>query len=126
VFRKLRQASAPTLMIASFALGYIIQNTILMVYGARPKAIDMWSNLQQQVTIGELRVPQLQLVTIGATVVLMVGLSLFLGRTSYGVQMRAAAEDFKMARALGVRADRVVAAAFGVSGAFAAIAASAL
>jgi len=31
----------------------------------------------------------------------MVGLSLFLGRTAYGVQMRAAAEDFRMARYLG-------------------------
>jgi branched-chain amino acid transport system permease protein len=121
VFRKLRQASAPTLMIASFALGYIIQNTILMVYGARPKAIDMWSNLQQQVAIGELRVPQLQLVTIGATVVLMVGLSLFLGRTSYGVQMRAAAEDFRMARYLGIRANFVIGLAFAISGVLAAM-----
>ena len=121
VFRKLRQASAPTLMIASFALGYIIQNTILMVYGARPKAIDMWSNLQQQVTIGELRVPQLQLVTIGVTVLLMVGLSLFLGRTAYGVQMRAAAEDFRMARYLGIRANFVIGLAFAISGVLAAM-----
>lgn len=122
VFRKLRQASAPTLMIASFAVGYVIQNTILMVYGARPKAIDVWSNLQQQITIGDLRVPQLQLVTIGLTILLMVGLGLFLNRTPYGVQMRAAAEDFRMARYLGVRANFVIGLAFAISGVLAAMA----
>jgi branched-chain amino acid transport system permease protein len=109
LFRPLRRASAPTLMIASFALGYIIQNVILMFYGARPKAVDLWSGLSQQVEIGQIRVPQLQLVTIAVTIVLMVGLSLFLRRTSFGVQMRAAAEDFRMARYLGVRANFVVA-----------------
>jgi branched-chain amino acid transport system permease protein len=36
LFRHLRRASAPTLMIASFAAGYIIENGILVVYGARP------------------------------------------------------------------------------------------
>ncbi len=121
VFRKLRQASAPTLMIASFAVGYVIQNAILMIYGARPKAIDVWSGLQQQVEIGELRVPQLQLVTIGVTILLMIGLSLFLNRTRYGVQMRAAAEDFRMARYLGVKANFVIGLAFAISGVLAAM-----
>ena len=36
VFQPLRRATAPTLMIASFAVSYVIQNGILMVYGARP------------------------------------------------------------------------------------------
>ncbi len=120
LFRPLRQASAPTLMIASFALGYIIQNAILMFYGARPKGADLWSNLGQQVEIGPLRVAQLQLVTIAVTIVLMTGLTLFLRRTSFGVQMRAAAEDFRMARYLGVRANFVVGLAFGLSGLLAA------
>jgi len=108
-------------MIASFAVGYVIQNVILMVYGARPKSIDVWSHLQQQVAIGELRVPQLQPVTIGVTVVLLIGLSLFLGRTPYGVQMRAAAEDFRMARYLGIKANFVIGLAFAISGVLAAM-----
>ena len=35
VFRPLRRASSPTLMIASFAVSYIIQNGVLMAYGSR-------------------------------------------------------------------------------------------
>jgi branched-chain amino acid transport system permease protein len=122
LFRHLRHASAPTLMIASFAAGYIIENGILVVYGARPKAIDLWPGLGRDVMIGALHVPKLQLVTIGVTLLLMIALTLFLKRTRYGVQMRAAAEDFRMARYVGVRANFVIGLAFSISGILAAVA----
>jgi len=83
--------------------GVHIQNKILLVYGARPKAIDMCSNLQQQRNIGphrELRVAAASAEYIGVTVLLMVGLSLFLGRTSYGVQMRARTRRTSVWRAI--------------------------
>ena len=116
VFRPLRRASSPTLMIASFAVSYIIQNGILMMYGSRPKAVDLWSRANTQVHIGDLRVPMLQLITLIVTLILLAVLTLFLRRTSYGVQMRAAAEDFRMARYLGVRGNLVIGLAFGISG----------
>src|ERR1700751_1980958 len=52
----------------------------------------------------------------------MAALPLFLKRTRYGVQMRAAAEDFRMARYLGVRANFVIGLAFAISGVLAAAA----
>lgn len=116
VFRPIRRASSPTLMIASFAVSYIIQNGVLLAYGSRPKAVDLWSGANTQVLIGDLRVPMLQLITVLTTLVLMVALSLFLKRTTYGVQMRAAAEDFQMAQYLGVRGNRVIGIAFAISG----------
>ena len=54
------------------------------------------------------------------TLVLMVVLTLFLRRTPYGVQMRAAAEDFRMAQYLGVRGNVVIGLAFAISGILAA------
>jgi branched-chain amino acid transport system permease protein len=116
VFRPLRRASSPTLMIASFAVSYIIQNGVLMAYGSRPKAVDLWSGANTQVLIGNLRVPMLQLITLVVTLVLMIALSLFLKKTPYGVQMRAAAEDFRMAQYLGVRGNVVIGLAFAISG----------
>jgi branched-chain amino acid transport system permease protein len=120
VFRPLRRSTAPTLMIASFAVSYIIQNGVLMAYGSRPKAANLWPELTTQVLFAGLRVPVLQLVTIGATLVLMVGLTLFLHRTAWGVQMRAAAENFRMAQYLGVRGNFVIGLAFAISGVLAA------
>ena len=116
VFRPLRRATAPTLMIASFAVSYVIQNGILMIYGARPKAANLWSGLNSAMMIGDLRVPLLQVVTIGVTLLLMGGLTLFLRRTAFGVMMRAAAEDFRMAQYLGVRGNLVIGLAFAISG----------
>ncbi len=121
VFRPLRNASPATLMISSFALGYVLQNLILMIYGSRPKAIGLWSELNFPVEIGALRVPQLQLVTIGVTFGLLAALVLFLRKTHYGVQMRAAAEDFRMARLMGVRANLVIGVAFATSGLLASV-----
>ena len=120
VFRPLRGSNAPTLMIASFAVSYIIQNGVLMAYGSRPKAANLWPGLATQVQLAGLRVPVLQLVTICATLVLMVGLTLFLRRTPWGVQMRAAAENFRMAQYLGVRGNFVIGLAFAISGVLAA------
>ncbi|KJF70618.1 branched-chain amino acid ABC transporter permease [Agrobacterium arsenijevicii] len=116
VFRPLRRASSPTLLISSFAVSYIIQNGILTIYGARSKSVNLWSGLNQQLALGDLRISLLQLVTMGITVVLMVALVMFLRHSKYGVQMRAASEDFKMAQYLGVRGNFVIGLAFVISG----------
>ncbi|MGE3335438.1 MAG: branched-chain amino acid ABC transporter permease [Rhodospirillaceae bacterium] len=121
VFRPLRRAASTSLMIGSFAVSYVIQNGLIVIYGARPKAVDLWPALGRQLQLGDLRAPLLQVVTIGVTLALMIALSLFLKRTRYGVQMRAAAEDFRMARYLGVRANLVIGLAFAISGLLAAI-----
>jgi branched-chain amino acid transport system permease protein len=120
VFRWLRTANPATLMISSFALGYIVQNTLMILYTSRPKAINIWPNLMVNINLFGLHVPLLQIITLAVTIGLMVGLTLFLKKTSFGIQMRAAAEDFQMARLLGVRANRVISIAFAISGLMAA------
>jgi branched-chain amino acid transport system permease protein len=121
VFRPLRQANPAVMMIASFGLSYVIQNAIIIIYTARPKAIGIWPDLTEAITIGDLRVPGLQVVTIVVALGLLALLVLFLKKSRFGVQMRAAAEDFQMARMLGVRANTVIGTAFVMSGVLAAI-----
>lgn len=121
VFRPLRNASPATMMIASFALGYVLQNLIVMIYGGRPKSAGIFPELGQAIEITEgVSVQLLKIVTIGVTILLLILLTLFLTRTPIGIQMRAAAEDFRMARMLGVRANFVIAMAFVISGLLAA------
>lgn len=121
IFRHLRRASSPTLMIASFAASYIIQNGLMMAYGARPKAVNLWSGADTQLLIGAVRVPTLEVITLAVTLLLMVAVTLFLKRTALGVQMRAAADDFRMAQYLGVRGDLVIGLAFAISGVLAGV-----
>jgi branched-chain amino acid transport system permease protein len=119
VFRRFRRASPATMMIASFALGFVIRYFLLMLFTSRPKSISLLPMLSQPVEIFGARLPLLQLITIIATVIILVGLTLFLRRTRFGLEMRAAAENFSMARMLGVRANRVIMGAFALSGALA-------
>lgn len=115
-FRPMRTASMASLLVASFAVSYILQHVILMIYSGRPKAVNVGMNLAESINFAGLRVPAIELVSIAAALVLLTALGLFLRYTSYGVQMRAAAENFQMARLLGVRANFVIALAFAISG----------
>jgi branched-chain amino acid transport system permease protein len=117
VFRPLRRADPETLLIASFAVSFLIQNVILVVYGGRPKSAGILDGLTESVILfGNLRVAGVELVTLATVALLLAALVLFLRYTNLGVQMRAVAEDFRMAQLLGVRGNRVIALAFGLSG----------
>jgi branched-chain amino acid transport system permease protein len=120
VFRRFRNANPATMMIASFAVGFVIQHVLLLLFSSRPKSINLWPALGLPVEILGARIPLLQLITIIITVAILIALTAFLRRTRYGLEMRAAAENFTMARMLGVRANRVIMLAFAVSGALAA------
>ena len=121
VFRPLRTADPSTMMIGAFALSYLIQHVILAVYSSRPKAVNLWPDLNVPIEVVGLRIPKLEIVTVTTTLALMIMFGLFLRYTPHGIQMRAASEDFRMARMLGIRANVVIGIAFGMSGALAGI-----
>jgi branched-chain amino acid transport system permease protein len=120
-FRPLRGADPTTLLIASFALSFFIQKTLALTVGSKTKGIDVLPQLGDHIAIGGVRFQLLKMVTIGTTIVLLALLSWFLKRTKYGWQMRAAAENFRMAQLLGVRGNVVISLAFGMSGILAAV-----
>jgi branched-chain amino acid transport system permease protein len=119
-FRPLRSADPSTLLIASFAVSFFIQKTVALTVGSKTKGVNFLPSLGEQILVGGVRLQLLKMVTIIVTVVLLVLLSWFLKRTRYGREMRAAAENFRMAQLLGVRANRVIALSFAISGVLAA------
>jgi branched-chain amino acid transport system permease protein len=122
VFRPLRNSPPATMMIGSFALSFIIQNLIIMLYSSRPKSVDIWPKLNKGIVIyGRAEVPLLQIIVIAVTIIAMVLLVLFLTRSRYGLFMRASAEDVLMARMLGIKAALVQAIAVVISGILAAV-----
>ncbi len=122
-FRPVRSASPATLLVTSFAISFLLQNLVIQAVGSVPMVTNLSTTLSESFTIGSLSIPKLNVITVLVTAVLLTGLILFLERTAMGVQMRASAEDFLMARLLGVRANRVIAIAFAMSGLLAAVAA---
>lgn len=115
-FRPLRNSDPTTLLISSFAVSYFLQSLILLLHGGRPKSVSIGEELTRAFDIFGVRVPGVQLLSMGVALGLLVLLVVFLRKTPIGVQLRAASEDFQMARLLGVRANRVIAIAFAISG----------
>ncbi|QTI87265.1 branched-chain amino acid ABC transporter permease [Streptomyces sp. AgN23] len=121
-FRPVRRAAETTLLVTSFAVSYLLQNLAMLIFGATPRSINLLTAFSESFTAGGLSIPKLDIATVTTAAVLCAGLTLFLKRTRLGVQVRAASEDFRMARVLGVRANRVIASAFCVSGLLAGVA----
>jgi branched-chain amino acid transport system permease protein len=119
-FRPLRNADPTTLLISSFAVSFFLQKLLILVVGSRLKGLDFLPSLGRQTELFGIRLQLLQIVTIVVGIVLLVALTWFLKATRLGLHMRAAAEDFRMARVLGVRANNVIAVAFALSGLLAA------
>ncbi len=115
-FRPLRTADPSVLLAASFAVSFFLQNFVLMVMGGRALGVDIVPVLNHHIAWGTLSISLLNLFTIGLSFVLMAALTLFLRHTQIGVNMRAASEDVRMARMMGVRVNLVIAAAFAISG----------
>jgi branched-chain amino acid transport system permease protein len=115
-FRPIRRATPATLLITSFAVTYLLENVAQLIFGARARGVAISPIVTQFFHVAGFRIPKLDVVVVGTTVILVVILGVFLRRTLIGVQMRAAAEDFQMARLLGVKANAVVVSAFAISG----------
>lgn len=111
-FRPLRGKDPATLMVASFAVSYFLQNLSVMIFGARPIPFTFLPGLADTVEIAGLRVPLLQFVALAVIVLALAGLALLLKRSAIGIQLRAAAEDVVTAQLSGIRVNRVIALAF--------------
>lgn len=121
-FRPVRGAAPATLLVTSFALSFLLQNLAILIFGSTPRTLDVWSTLNESIDVGRISIAKLDIAIVVTTIVLLLALVWFLSRTSLGVQMRAAAEDFQMARLMGVAANRVIATAFAISGVTAGVA----
>src|SRR6185312_1116974 len=127
VFRPLRNTSPATVLVATFAVSYLLQNLALLryTYQNRPvgDSVGVLGGLNQAADIGSLHIRWITFVAIGTGAVALGTIALLLNRTSIGLQMRAAAADFHTARMVGVRANTVIMAAVAISGVLAALSA---
>ena len=120
-FRPLRDASPITLLVASFAVSYGLQQLAYMSVGPIPKGVRPYPWLVNSFDVWGITLSRLTIITFVATIVLLIGTTLLLNRTMLGVQLRASTEDFDMARLVGVRANRVIVSAFAITGILASV-----
>ncbi len=122
-FRPVRGSSGATMLLTSFAVSIILQVTFQNVISPRPRGIQLPPEMSQVIPVFGIGIGLIQLTAIVLVLVSLSLITLFLRRTTIGISMRAAAQDFEVARLMGIRADRVIATAFGISGLLAGVAA---
>jgi branched-chain amino acid transport system permease protein len=115
-FRPLRGAAPATMLVATFAVSFLLQNIYLLAFGSRGSTVGTLGGLNTAIAVGSLRIRWITIVAVIVAAALLGGLTLVLERTMIGLQLRAAAADLRTARTLGVRANRVIMVAFAISG----------
>jgi branched-chain amino acid transport system permease protein len=121
VFRPLREHSPAVMLVATFAVAFLLQSVALLWFGPLGKIASSLAYLNRPVTISNVDIRKITIVAVLVAAGCLVALTLLLERTTVGLHMRAASMDFQTARILGVRANRVIAMAVLLSGALAAV-----
>lgn len=122
-YRPLRKATPLAVLITAIGVSYLLQNVALLIFGASPKSYTSLVSLPSlKLAGGQLTITGETMVTIGASVIIMVGLSLFIKKTKAGRAMLAVSEDKGAAQLMGVNVNRTIALTFAIGSALAAIA----
>jgi len=121
VFRPLRGQSPAVMLVATFAVAYLMQAVALLWFGSLGTIATSLAPLNRPWDIGGVEIRKIAIVTVLVAATCLLLLRLLLDRTSVGLHMRAASMDFVTARMLGVRANRVIGGAVLISGLLAAI-----
>jgi branched-chain amino acid transport system permease protein len=117
-YHPLRDAPLVMPMLSTLGFSIILQNLATNIWGSDPLQLaDEF--LGARFTFGPVSFSAIQVIVLGATILLVAVLAWIVQRTAIGRALRAVAENRDVARLLGVSASRVTLLAFVLSGALA-------
>jgi branched-chain amino acid transport system permease protein len=121
-FRPMRGAPQVTGFIASLAVAIVIENLGIMIVTAQPRNFIVPAYLGAFIRLGPLQVRAIDVAIVVMAIILMTALALFVRFTKAGMAMRATAENYNVARLMGINIDRMIMLAFAIGSALAAAA----
>jgi len=112
-YRPLRDAPRIAPLISALGVSFFLANSMQLLFGAAPRNYDTFALANGALylrgfDIGDVRVPLLRIITVGAAFVLMILLWLLVNRTRTGKAMRATSFDREAAAMMGIDIDRVI------------------
>jgi branched-chain amino acid transport system permease protein len=108
--------------IASLAVAIVIENLGIMTVTAQPRNFIVPAYLGAFIRLGPLQIRAIDLAIVVLAIILMTALALFVRFTKAGMAMRATAENYNVARLMGINIDRMIMLAFAIGSALAAAA----
>ena len=122
LIRRLYGRSPDDPLLLTFGLSLILIETVRLVWGKIGLTLSPPPLLSKAVNLGFMVFPTYRLFVLGATIVVLIGLWLFLERTNVGLIIRAGSRDALMVRALGIDLGRIWLLVFGIGSALAGLA----
>ena len=116
-FHFLRDAPHVTSLLVTIGISILLVNLAQLIWGPETQSIPY--SLLDNIDFGEIEVAGvyisfLQMSVLGVTVLLMLLLFLLINKTKLGMVIRATAQDYEAAYAMGVKVNRIFAMAFAI------------
>ena len=123
-YRPLRGAASPlAVLITAIGVSFLLQNLALLIFGSNIKSFTSVVTLPSlQLAGGKLTISAVTIVTILASIVIMLALTNFVNHTKPGQAMLAVSEDQGAARLMGINVNGTIALTFAIGSGLAAIA----
>jgi branched-subunit amino acid ABC-type transport system permease component len=114
VFRRLRDRTAITLLVASMGVSFILENIARFIFGNSARSFDVPIARGQEI-LG-LRMNQEQMVSAATSLVAMAGIYIVLRHTALGRAMRAVADNAPLAAVRGIDREKIIRATWAIAG----------
>ena len=119
-YKPLRGASPLAVLITAIGVSYLLQSLAQIIFGSAPKMVTVYDFGSIRVMGATVQVSAL--VTLAVTMVIMVGLTLFVKYTRLGRAMIAVSEDRAAAQLMGINVNNIITITFAIGSALAALA----
>ena len=126
-YKPLRNATSLAVLITAIGVSYLLQNLALLIWTSNPKAFPNMVDFIPSIELGKnsgnpITISSATIVTIAASIIIMVALTLFTGKTKMGKAMRAVSEDKGAAQLMGINVNATISVTFAIGSGLAAIA----
>jgi len=121
-YKPLRSAPRLVPLITAIGASFFWQYFFRGLYGSEVKPFPLIKSIAGKVSIGGVEILKSQVIVIIVTILMLVGLYLFVEKTKVGKSIRAAAENKDVARLMGIDVDRAITITFTMGAAMAGIA----
>jgi branched-chain amino acid transport system permease protein len=110
-YRPLRKSPRLACLIIAIGISFILQNCLMFIWGPVDKSFPVFFR-ETAFSFGDVRVSAMQRFIAVVSILMMIGLNLFVRRTMLGKAIRAASEDTIAAKLMGINVDKVISICF--------------
>ncbi len=121
-YKPLRGAPSLSVLITAIAMSLFLENLALILFSSAPRPVSNVFDIQP-LQIGPVQFSGNTVVTILLSVLIMIGLQLFIKGTRMGKAMRAVSEDGGAAILMGISTDKTISLTFAIGSGLAGVAA---